>query len=61
MDIEPDEVWTRLLQLIATSENTIIRFEGDHTYRDVTLSQTDKDSIRDMLCVFESAAINELK
>ena len=61
MDVEPDKAWTRLLQLIATSENTIIRFEGDHKYRDVTLSQTDKDSIRDVLCVFQSAAINELK
>ena len=39
---------------IAASDETIVLFEGDGRKRyDLTVSQEDKDSIRDVLAVYE--------
>ena len=39
----------KLLEAIASSNTTIVRFEGDNYYRDVTISAADKQAIRQML------------
>lgn len=41
-----------MLQKIADSEETIIRFEGDNYYYDLTVSKTDKAIIRDVLTLY---------
>ena len=45
-----------MLWAIANSTETIIRFEGDDYYRDFTVTAKDKDSIRQMLTIYESLA-----
>lgn len=47
-----DEI--ELLEAIAESTTTIIRFEGDNYYDDFTVTQADKDAIKAMLKVYEA-------
>ena len=44
MDVNASEI--NILEAIAGSEKTIIRFEGDDYYRDFTVSAKDKEAIR---------------
>lgn len=52
LDVGASEL--EMLNAIADSERTIVRFEGDDYYRDVTISQSDKDAIRQVLTVYEA-------
>lgn len=52
IDFTADEEDIELFEAIANSEETIIRFEGDHRY-DLTVSQEDKAAIKDALAVYE--------
>lgn len=42
-----------VLSLIARSEQTIVRFQGDERQYDLTVSQADKDGIMDILYGYE--------
>lgn len=42
-----------MMPLIAASEQTIIRFQGDDRHYDMTVSQADKDGILDILYGYE--------
>lgn len=54
IDFTADEDDLKLFAAIAASDETIVRFEGDGGKRyDLTVSQEDKDSIRDVLAVYE--------
>jgi hypothetical protein len=44
MDVNATEI--KILEAIASSEKTIIRFEGDNYYSDFTVSTKDKEAIR---------------
>ena len=44
MNVNATEI--AILEAIASSEKTIIRFEGDDYYKDFTVKQTDKEAIR---------------
>lgn len=46
---------------IANSKTTIVRFEGDDYYYDMTVSQEDKNGIRDVLNAFEGLKIGGYK
>ncbi|MBR6506093.1 MAG: hypothetical protein IKT37_00635 [Clostridia bacterium] len=48
-----EESEIELLWAIANSEKTIIRFEGDNKYRDFTVSEKDKEAIRQTLTAYE--------
>ena len=50
LDVYSSEV--SLLQKIANSTTTVVRFEGDDYYRDVTISAKDKEAIRQCLEVY---------
>ncbi len=50
LDVYSSEV--KLLQQIADSTTTVVRFEGDNYYRDVTISAKDKEAIRQCLEVY---------
>lgn len=54
LDVGKSEI--EMLWAIANSTETIIRFEGDDYYRDFTVTAKDKDSIRQMLTIYESLA-----
>lgn len=54
VDIEVGASELEMLNAIANSTRTIVRFEGDDYYRDVTISQADKDAIRQVLTVYEA-------
>ena len=43
-----------MLQAIADSEETIIRFEGDEYYYDLYVTDKDKQMIRDTLTLYEA-------
>lgn len=49
VDIDVGSSEIALLQAIADSNTTIIRFEGDDYYRDVTVTSKDKAAIKEML------------
>lgn len=42
-----------MLQAIANSKETIVRFEGDDYYSDLTISKADKRTIQTVLDAFE--------
>lgn len=52
VDVEVGTTEIQILEAIANSTNTIIRYEGDDYYRDVTVTQKDKDAIRFMLDLY---------
>ena len=54
VDIEVGEAEIELLRAIADSERTIIRFEGDDYYDDITVSSSDKQAIKQMLEILEA-------
>ena len=49
VDVNPASKYVDLLQQIASSEKTIIRFEGKDSKYDMTVSDTDKQGIQDVL------------
>ena len=53
VDIEVEDNEINILSAIANSTETIVRFEGDNYYRDVTISDTDKKGIADALLVYQ--------
>lgn len=50
--VEAEEI--EMLRAIADSTTTIIRFEGDNYYDDFTVTQADKNAIRDMLKIYDA-------
>lgn len=56
VDLNVGKSEIEMLWAIANSTETIIRFEGDNHYRDFTVTAKDKDSIRQMLTIYESLA-----
>ena len=57
VDIIPSESDIEMLYEIANSTETIIRFEGDEYYDDITINNADKNAIRDTLDTY-NALIN---
>ncbi len=53
VDIDVGNYEIALLESIANSNRTIIRFQGDNYYHDFTVSEADKAAIRQMLNVFQ--------
>lgn len=51
-DVTEDDI--EMFWAIANSEKTIVRFEGDEYYSDFTVSQADKDAIREILTAYEA-------
>ena len=43
-----------MLWAIANSKEAIVRFEGDDYYRDITIRDSDKEAIRQLLTVYEA-------
>ncbi len=43
----------KMLEAMTTSEEVIVRFEGKHNVYDLTLSQSDKEAIRNVLTVYD--------
>lgn len=54
IDIEVGESELELLENIAGAAQAVIRFEGDNYYYDLTVSEQDKQAIRDVLTVYEA-------
>ena len=52
VDMEVGATEIEILQAIANSEKTVIRFEGDDYYRDFTVSDKDKTAIQFMLDLY---------
>lgn len=52
-DVSPDEDDIALLRRIANSNETIVRFEGDDRHYDLTISEEDKQAIKDVLDAYE--------
>lgn len=52
VDMEVGAAELEILEAIAGSSKTVIRFEGDDYYRDFTVKQKDKDAIRFLLDVY---------
>ena len=44
----------KMLRAISESKETIVRFEGDDHYHDITISQADKNSIKNILDIFDA-------
>jgi len=56
VDLSVGKSEVELLWAIANSTETIIRFEGDNYYRDFTVQANDKESIRQLLTIYEALA-----
>ena len=52
-DIPVDDKELKLLNEIAESEETIVRFQGDDHYKDFTVSASDKAAIKQLLLAYE--------
>ena len=52
-DFAPSESDIKMLEAIANSSETIVRFEGDSKHCDLTVKSTDKQSIKDVLNAYE--------
>ena len=52
-DFAPTASQIKLFEDIANSEKTIIRFQGDDHYYDLTVSAKDKQGIKDVLAAYE--------
>lgn len=52
-DIEPDSKDIEMLWAIANSTETIVRFEGDSRYYDLTVNSKDKTAIKEVLTAYE--------
>ena len=52
---EMDDYSIQMLQQIANSEETIIRFQGDDYHYDLTISASDKKAIKNVLTAYEYA------
>lgn len=53
IDISVGNEERKLLESIAASTETIIRFEGDNHYYDLTVSAKDKQAIKDVLAAYD--------
>ena len=53
VDMNVKESDIKILQSIVDSDETIVRFEGDHYYYDITVSSGDKSAIKDILIMYE--------
>ena len=53
VDVDVDSNDIELLHAIANSDETIVRFEGDDYYDDITIRDSDKQAIADMLLLYE--------
>ena len=51
---EMDDYSIQMLQQIANSEETIIRFQGDDYHHDYYVTQKDKNMIKDVLALYEA-------
>ena len=49
-----DSARIQMLQAIANSKQTIIRFQGDDYHYDLSVTNTDKQMIRDTLVLYEA-------
>ncbi len=49
-----DRIQFEMLQKIAESNETIIRFQGDDYHYDLTVTKTDKEIIRDVLDLYKA-------
>ena len=58
IDFTADDDDLELFAAIAASDETIIRFEGDAKRYDLTVSQQDKDAIRDALAAYAYLSAN---
>ena len=54
VDTDVSDSDVEMLWAIANSTQTIVRFEGDEYYYDFTVSQGDKDAIREVLTAYEA-------
>lgn len=53
IDTKPSSTDIQMLKEIASSNETIVRFEGDDHYKDLTIKSTDKQAIKDLLNAYE--------
>lgn len=53
IDVEVEDSDIDLLKKIASSNETIVRFQGDDYSHDFTISESDKQAIRDVIMVYE--------
>lgn len=53
VDFNPTEEDIAMLKTIADSDETIVRFQGQDYYSDLTVSSTDKQAIKDVLAAYE--------
>lgn len=53
VDISPTDADVEMLRKIATSKETIVRFEGDNYRKDITISAADKTSIKQVLEAYD--------
>ena len=54
IDLEVSDADVEMLWAIANSQETIVRFEGDDYSHDLTITDGDKQAIRDVLTVYEA-------
>ena len=54
IDEDPSQSDIEMLWAIANSDETIVRFEGDDYYYDYTVTESDKQSIRDTLTAYNA-------
>jgi len=54
MDDQASDSDIEMLRAIANSTETIVRFEGDDYYRDITVSAKDKEGIKQVLTVYDA-------
>lgn len=52
-DFAPGDADIKMLEAIADSSETIVRFEGDSKYYDLTIKSADKQGIKDVLAAYE--------
>lgn len=53
VDVSPSSSDIAMLEAIANSKETIVRFEGDERRKDITISAADKQGIKDVLAAYE--------
>ncbi|MEJ6403494.1 hypothetical protein [Yoonia sp. 2307UL14-13] len=56
-DVTPDSYQIEVMRSLANTDEAILRFEGSQYRRDVTLSEGDKQAVRDVLLAY--AVMNE--
>ena len=54
IDFNPTSEDVKMLKEIANSKETIVRFQGEQYYYDLTVKSSDKEAIKDVLAVYDS-------